>query len=67
VLILACLDWRSHVLREEWQALQAPVVRGLVCSAVVETGMWFWFEASALFRPLGLFIQMMWILEKLIK
>lgn len=49
---------KNLVLQEEQQMLQFPIVRGLVCHVVLETGMSFWFKALALFRPLGLFIQM---------
>lgn len=57
--VISHLD-QSHVLQEEQQLPWSLVVRGLVCNVVLETGMWFWFEALALFRPSNLIIQMMW-------
>lgn len=56
--VISHLD-QSRVLQEEQQLPWSPVVRGLVCNLVLETGTWFWFEA--LFRPLNLVIQMMWM------
>lgn len=55
------LPGAKRVLQEEQQLLWSPVLGGLVCNVVWETGMWFWLEALAMFRPLDLIIQMRWM------